>query len=583
MSTTDGQKRLRGCETCRERHIKCDRGNPCSYCAKTGRRCVRPIKWRFRHSCVPSIDGYEFEFPGEQKWCMFSGKRFTFIDETVETYANYGEHVSGFHAELSEPLSSMRISLDQGQTIPDSVPSLLNKNSSNIYDPDVEHGTDGAGLFLQSPSFLDQRHGIVSLTNRSSSSPEYEYSTLQRSSIPDFDTQVDDGVNSAASCFGECKPSSAQTPVFPLSDFSEAKSIRYYIDHVAPIFDLYDKQFNFSTSVPEAAGSSPTLMSIISTLATEHRESFRYNRLSLVSTKRSWCSKCLRRVLATYGRMLDGDVLSSIVLLRFLAVIRTALGVKGEEEYESTEIGHVLDSQAQFLLPTGLHQAAFWAGVRQEIYLAVLHQRSTPLRLDKGNIDRSLEDAKDETWMGRITLHLVDVLEFCFGPTKVDPHAIREYESLVGYLTAWASSKPESFEPLFTQLPEDGENFPEIVFLTDCAMEAWHCYHLSRMLLIAHNPRVPRIGSTYMTALQSIDNEIKSDVQTLCGIAEASGNAYRACPAAIMGIVLAGDRFTDLREQQALLDFLVKVEKNRAWPTWSIQQQMKETWGWSPS
>ncbi len=38
----------------------------------------------------------------------------------------------------------------------------------------------------------------------------------------------------------------------------------------------------------------------------------------------------------------------------------------------------------------------------------------------------------------------------------------------------------------------------------------------------------------------------------------------------MMGIVLAGDRFTDRLEQQALLDFLVKVEKHHAWPTWSM-------------
>ncbi len=180
------------------------------------------------------------------------------------------------------------------------------------------------------------------------------------------------------------------------------------------------------------------------------------------------------------------------------------LGAKSQE-CGLTEIRNIFETQAEFILPRGLHQAAFWAGVRQEIYLAVLHQRSTTLCLDKINIDRSLEDAEDEVWMGRITLHLVDVLEFCFGPTNIDTDVVQKYEGLVGYLTAWVASKPESFEPLFTQLPEDGEIFPEIVFLNNCAMAAWHCYHLTRMLLIAHNPRIPRMGSSYMAALQSLD------------------------------------------------------------------------------
>ncbi|KAI0909728.1 hypothetical protein F4823DRAFT_593558 [Ustulina deusta] len=598
MSTTGGKKRLRGCDTCRERHIKCDRGRPCNYCAKTGRHCVRPVKWRFRHSCGPSVDGGEYKFSAEQKWCMFAGKRLAFIDETVETSANYGEKGSSFDAEFSEPLSPIRISLNQEQDIISGLlPSQSIQNSGTLSGPDVEHGADGTDTLLQSPPFPDQSDRNISLVDRYTSSPEFIYPVLQGSSISEFDSQGDHGVDchshdtslaraiyrSHVSCLGICELSSTQTPVFPLRELAEAESMRYYIDQVAPTFDLYDRHFNFAMSVPEAAGSRPTLMSIISLVATKHQESFRYHRLSLVSAEnRPWCAGCLQKALATSNQMIDGYALASIVLLRFITVITATLGAKSQE-CGLTEIRNIFETQAEFILPRGLHQAAFWAGVRQEIYLAVLHQRSTTLCLDKINIDRSLEDAEDEVWMGRITLHLVDVLEFCFGPTNIDTDVVQKYEGLVGYLTAWVASKPESFEPLFTQLPEDGEIFPEIVFLNNCAMAAWHCYHLTRMLLIAHNPRIPRMGSSYMAALQSLDTEIKNDVQILCGIANTSGNAYRACPVAMMGIVLAGDRFTDRLEQQALLDFLVKVEKHHAWPTWSIQQQMKETWGWSPS
>ncbi|KAI0858974.1 hypothetical protein F4860DRAFT_285887 [Xylaria cubensis] len=357
--------------------------------------------------------------------------------------------------------------------------------------------------------------------------------------------------------------------------------MRHYIDQVAPMFDLCDREMNFARSVPEAAGSRPMLMRIISILATRHQERLGDHQLPLVNTDdRPWCGGCSDRVLTTRNRMLDWCVLAAIVLIRFLVVIRTTLDVRSRES-SSIEICAIFETQSQFLLPRGPHQAAFWAGIRQEIYLAILNERSTGLCLDKCNIDLSLENAEDEVWMGRITLHLVEVLEFCFGSREIDAYVYQKYESLAGYLATWASSVPESFEPLLTRLPEGEEVFPEIVFLSDCTMAAWHCYHLTRMLLIAHNPRFPRMGSSYMAAMQSMDNEIKSDVRVLCGIAETHGNAYRACLPAIMGIVLAGDRFTNRREQQALFDFLVKVQKNHAWPTQFIQQEMKETWGWN--
>ncbi|KAI0474609.1 hypothetical protein F4859DRAFT_74251 [Xylaria cf. heliscus] len=600
MSTTSGKKRLRGCETCRERHIKCDRGKPCSYCSKKGIRCVRPVNWRFRHSCGPSSDEREFEFPTSQKWCIVAGKRLAFIDETVETTANHGEEGSGFDIEFTEPLSSVQILSDhEDNAVSDLIPTSLTQNSTagTLNGPDVQHGTDETDVFSQSPLFTEQNDRLVSLLDRYTPSPKAVYHVWQKSSLPEFESQGAHEVDfrshespfarrthsSHVSCLDICEPFPTQVTIFPLKELSEAEAMRYYINQVAPIFDLYDREMNFARSIPEAAGLHPMLTSIISTVATKHQGSFRSHRPSLVDAEdSSWCVGCLEKVLTTSNRMLDGCVLATIVLLRFLDVIRTTLGVKSQET-ASVEIRSILETQSEFLLPRGLHQAAFWAGLRQEIYLAILHERSTALRLDRCNIDLSLEDAEDEVWMGRITLHLVDVLEFCFGSREIDAYAVQKYESLVGYLVAWAAAKPESFEPLFTRLPEEEEVFPEIVFLGNCAMAAWHCYHLTRMLLIAHNPRCPRVGSGYMAALQSINNEIKNDVQILCGIAETPGNAYRACPAAIMGIMLAGDRFTNRREQQALLDFLVKVEENHAWPTWLVQQDMKESWGWCPS
>ena len=46
--------------------------------------------------------------------------------------------------------------------------------------------------------------------------------------------------------------------------------------------------------------------------------------------------------------------------------------------------------------------------------------------------------------------------------------------------------------------------------------------------------------------------------------------AYQEVRVAVLAIALAGDRFTDHLEQEALLDILVKTEKRYAWSTWSM-------------
>jgi hypothetical protein len=38
--------------------------------------------------------------------------------------------------------------------------------------------------------------------------------------------------------------------------------------------------------------------------------------------------------------------------------------------------------------------------------------------------------------------------------------------------------------------------------------------------------------------------------------------------------------FTDLRDQQALLEVLKYTDEEHAWPTTEIQERLKGSWGW---
>ncbi len=46
-------------------------------------------------------------------------------------------------------------------------------------------------------------------------------------------------------------------------------------------------------------------------------------------------------------------------------------------------------------------------------------------------------------------------------------------------------------------------------------------------------------------------------------------------------IMQGGDRFTERIDQEALLDILVRTERDHGRPTAAVQKQMKEAWGWA--
>lgn len=66
---------------------------------------------------------------------------------------------------------------------------------------------------------------------------------------------------------------------------------------------------------------------------------------------------------------------------------------------------------------------------------------------------------------------------------------------------------------------EDGKCFPEIWLLGDAVVTGLQHYYLARILLTAHDPNLPRLGPASKVALRRIDDEIKSYVRNICGIA----------------------------------------------------------------
>lgn len=161
-----------------------------------------------------------------------------------------------------------------------------------------------------------------------------------------------------------------------------------------------------------------------------------------------------------------------------------------------------ISAQNHVVLTGGLREAAFWVGLRQEIYVAFVNQRSVIPALEHLQLDRSFDPADDATWANRIIVHCAEVLRYCFG---TDDLTASRYTELLGYSGQWISAKPLSFTPIFRKPPGPGGVFEEIWLASDAISTGWAHYYLANILLTAHNPSIPRLGPAHRAALRSMD------------------------------------------------------------------------------
>jgi len=367
------------------------------------------------------------------------------------------------------------------------------------------------------------------------------------------------------------------TAVWPLQSKDEASLLRYFVENLARNFDLTDPIKHFRTVVPQRAATCPTLLNAIFSLSARHLSRVgKYD--PLVSNRyQQECLKHLIPMLDDTTAILDENLLASTIILRHLEEIEVPLSGQSPSDQSSHLLGaHAfIMAQERASVAGGLRHAAFWVGLRQEIYVAFVNQRPI-IPLEHCNIDRSLEPAPDYTWSCRMVVLCADVIRWCFGSKD---HCLATYTALADQVEQWNNSKPCSFTPIYQQAAGVDQIFPQLWFVGDEVVVGLQHFHIARILLASYNPGIPRLGPGRVAAINAMDSEIRDHVRALCGICLSNPSTPPNYTYASMAVTMAGDKFTERAEQEALLEVLNICEKY-GWPTGAAHENLKVAWGW---
>ncbi|KAK5208267.1 hypothetical protein LTR72_005885 [Exophiala xenobiotica] len=380
--------------------------------------------------------------------------------------------------------------------------------------------------------------------------------------------------------------------------------MQHFIQNLATWFDLFDPHRRFALEVPNRASICPTLQKAIFALAARHLSQL--TDLDPLLANRYY-QQCIEELIPRFedlNAMLDEDLLCATVILRLLEELDVSItGYDNERHLRGIQI--LGSAQAQHAaMSGGLREAAFWAGLHQEVFMAFATQRSaTPLLSSYCSIDRSFAPADDRTWTCRILVHCAEILTFCFGqgqaqrqtPNGSDSNRrVVEWQHHLDYAHGWHASRPRSCFPFFSSPPTSGSVFPSAYYHLPVQLTGALYYHLCLVLLALNNPMLESdFVDTYKNRIQAmrqsaqalkvLDQEVRLHVRALCGIALCNGYLTPATTIASTALSICGEHFAadvDRHEQEALLDILVQNEIKHGWPTSAAQQRLKRLWNW---
>ncbi|KAJ4367200.1 hypothetical protein N0V83_007730 [Neocucurbitaria cava] len=364
---------------------------------------------------------------------------------------------------------------------------------------------------------------------------------------------------------------------WPVNDEQSAMLVRHFIITVSQFFDFCDEQRHFARVVPIRARSDSTLANAMLACSARH--------LSLTTTfdytvADAYYQQCLQALIPAIATRVDDEtLLAATVILRFMEELELPMTGRDSQHHllGTQALVRAYEQQCHSETPSSsLLDAAKLAAFRQDMYMALTVQR--PMNLSKRAMfpcHGDLSQAISETdWANFAIAHCCDALEFAFAE---GPQSVEDYRKLRMANDDWRRSKPASFEPFFSTSGRKSV-LPDVRYMAD-----WHSmgnlYNLlARLLLLTHDPELPRLGLARRIAIKTADENIRTNLLSMAGIAKSNCDTCSSLLVASMAIAMFGDRLTIAAEQDVMDQILGETQARCGWPTNAARQMLRTAW-----
>ncbi|KAG7412047.1 hypothetical protein Forpe1208_v009547 [Fusarium oxysporum f. sp. rapae] len=375
----------------------------------------------------------------------------------------------------------------------------------------------------------------------------------------------------------------------------EAELVRHFFSGFSDAFDLGDPDRPFSSWISTRVLQYPRLLESVLTIALRHLGKGKTSTTCLDSAAEP--SSDYTQSLPSISSNIDSSMKETHSVADLLSRFAQSMEAKCSVSSPSLGQANMMDEPTEPFEREDLPEAASWANLRLEAYLAVVTHAPFPSNLEWLCADRMGAPVDERDWSNLMLLHLTDIIRYCFSDNKDTEH----YVALLKDTTIWFKSKPDSFDPIYTCNHSEEQVLPDIWLYSEPVAAGLQYYHLGRMLLVSHDPRLPKIGLAKNRAMRRVEVqkhgatevylsnatqlEMKTDTKIVCAIAAGMGEAsptylcvyvtgpelWRLClcvlRTACMAIALVGDLFDKRAEQDTLLCVLTNATDRFGWPT----------------
>lgn len=374
----------------------------------------------------------------------------------------------------------------------------------------------------------------------------------------------------------------------------EMSYLKYYIEHVGPIFDLFDPERTFTDYIPHLAmrnvGLFKSVLAVsarfkslhtparddegVSTTGHHKKRSSFTDDDDAVSTELyfetlSYLSKAMQYQSYTRSK----EILATAALISSYEYFHVNRSADWEKHLKG--VFWIQRSQETNGERAGLQGAVWWNWLRQDIW-AALWQNRKPLTIWEPT--RPVVTLRGHEFASRATYLLARAIKYATQDVKDSTDIssrIAEGERQLSDLQEWYSNLPPTYRPLpMAESHVSPTIFPPVWIHPPFHAAAMQHYYSAKILILLNRPSVGGLSAYHDS--QRMLNEA---VSMICGLAQSpTALEFPSAMVHFQALYVAGRCVRIAEQQNALYNIFERVLESNRFPTKSLLSDLQRVW-----